>query len=81
MHQEKHYYVYILTNRPGTLCTRSTNDLERRVWEHKRKVIPGFTNKYNIVRLVYWEDSLDLFAARATARSRSRPGREPSASR
>jgi len=44
----KQYYVYIMTNRSGTLCTGVTNDLARRVYEHKNKLIPGFTAKHNI---------------------------------
>jgi putative endonuclease len=64
MAEERRYYVYILTNRSGTLYTGSTNDIQRRVWEHKHKVVGGFTAKYNIDRLVFWEDTLDLFAAR-----------------
>ena len=51
----KQLYVYIMTNRSGTLYTGVTNDLHRRVWEHKHKVIEGFTKKYNITRLVYFE--------------------------
>ena len=46
------YYVYIMTNKSRTLYTGVTNDLERRVYEHKRKLVPGFTSKYNITRLV-----------------------------
>ena len=51
------YYVYIVTNRSGTLYTGITNDLERRVDEHKKKLIPGFTKKYNIDRLIYYEET------------------------
>ena len=50
------YYVYVMTNRSGTLYIGVTNDLERRVSEHKAKKIPGFTAKYNITRLVYFEE-------------------------
>lgn len=49
------YFVYILTNESGTLYTGVTNDLERRVYEHKHKLIKGFTKKYNITRLLYYE--------------------------
>ncbi len=55
MRREKHYYVYILSNPSGTLYTGITNRLRRRVEEHKRKVIPGFTARYNINRLVWFE--------------------------
>ena len=50
------YYVYILTNRRnGTLYTGVTNDLRRRVWQHKSKSISGFTKRYGVDRLVYFE--------------------------
>lgn len=49
-------YVYILASkRNGTLYIGVTTDLVRRIWEHKNKVIKGFTEKYNIARLVYFE--------------------------
>ena len=56
----KHYYVYILTNNSGTLYVGVTNDLKRRVWEHKHKVEEGFAEKYNIGRLVYFEQTNDV---------------------
>ena len=59
----KRYYVYIMTNRSRTLYTGMTNDLRRRVWQHKEKVIGGFTAKYNITRLVYYEETPDVRAA------------------
>ena len=52
-----------MTNRSGTLYTGTTNDLHRRVYEHKKKLIPGFTSKYNITRLVYFEETSDVKAA------------------
>lgn len=55
MHEEKSYYVYIMTNRSQTLYTGVTNDLERRVWEHKRGEGGYFTSKYKLDRLVYFE--------------------------
>ena len=49
------YYIYIMTNASRTLYVGVTNNLERRVWEHKHKLVPGFTSKYNITQLVYVE--------------------------
>jgi putative endonuclease len=51
----REYYVYMMTNRSRTLYTGVTNDLERRVYEHKQKLVPGFTAKYNINMLVWYE--------------------------
>jgi putative endonuclease len=52
------YYVYILTNkRNNVLYTGVTNDLQRRVYEHREKLVPGFTNKYNVYKLVYYEET------------------------
>jgi putative endonuclease len=59
----KQYYVYIMTNKSRTLYTGVTNDLERRVYEHKQKLVPGFTTKYNITQLVYFEATQDVRAA------------------
>ncbi len=58
------YYVYIMTNPTHTvLYTGVTNDLKRRVFEHKHKLIPGFTSKYNAVYLVYLESTPNVSAA------------------
>jgi len=54
------YYVYIMTNKSRTLYTGVTNNLERRVLEHKSKSIPGFTCRYNITRLVWYEKFGDI---------------------
>jgi putative endonuclease len=59
----KHYYVYIMTNRSRTLYTGVTNDLVRRVYEHQHKLVEGFTKKYNITMLVYYEETSDVRAA------------------
>jgi len=59
----KTYYVYIMTNNSRTLYTGVTNDLERRVFEHKHKLLPGFTRQYNINRLVCYESCGDIRAA------------------
>ena len=52
---ENNYYVYILTNKSNTLYIGITNDLIRRLYEHKNKLIAGFTKKYNIDKLIYYE--------------------------
>ncbi|MEN6475463.1 MAG: GIY-YIG nuclease family protein [Syntrophaceae bacterium] len=57
------FYVYIMSNRSKTLYTGVTNNLERRVYEHKEKMVPGFTAKYNITKLVYYEETPDINAA------------------
>jgi len=52
----RQYYVYIMTNKNNrVLYTGITNDLKRRVYEHKEKFVPGFTKKYNASKLVYYE--------------------------
>lgn len=60
----KEYYVYILSNSTNsTLYVGMTNDLCRRLYEHKNKLILGFTKKYNIHKLVYFEKTTDVKAA------------------
>lgn len=61
----KQYYVYILANRSKTLYIGITNDLQRRMYEHKHHVMAGFTSKYNITRLVYFEETSHVNAALA----------------
>jgi putative endonuclease len=52
----KNYYVFIVTNKPrGTLYIGMTNNLVRRVYEHRNGLIDGFTRKYNLEKLVYFE--------------------------
>jgi len=52
----KNYCIYILTNKNNTvLYVGVTNNLTRRIWEHKSKLIKGFTKKYNIDKLIYFE--------------------------
>lgn len=54
---ERNYYVYILASkRNGTIYTGITNNLARRVYEHKNHIFEGFTKKYNVTRLVYYEN-------------------------
>ncbi|MCQ2125228.1 MAG: GIY-YIG nuclease family protein [Fibrobacter sp.] len=58
---EKHSYTYILfSQRNGTLYIGVTNDLKRRVSEHKSKAIPGFTQKYGVDKLGYFEEYNDI---------------------
>ena len=59
----KQYYVYMMTNNSKTLYVGVTNNLERRVFEHKKKLVPGFTKKYNITKLVYYDCTSDVNAA------------------
>ncbi|HPI67478.1 MAG TPA: GIY-YIG nuclease family protein [bacterium] len=54
-HHNKFYSVYIMTNISLTLYTGITNNLKARVWQHKYKIIKGFTARYNIKKLVYYE--------------------------
>ena len=58
------YYVYILSNFTNTtLYVGVTNDLKRRLFEHKNKMLPGFTEKYNVDKLVYFEKTSDVKSA------------------
>ncbi|HEU4339948.1 MAG TPA: GIY-YIG nuclease family protein [Candidatus Binatia bacterium] len=66
MPQQKSYYVYLLTNwNNKVIYVGVTNDLERRVYEHKKKLVQGFTQKYNVTKLVYFEETGDVLAALA----------------
>jgi len=57
----KTYYIYIATNSVNTvLYIGVTNDLSRRLFEHKNKLSDGFTKKYNINKLVYFEETTDI---------------------
>ena len=58
---DKKSYIYILFNKPnGTLYTGVTSDLAKRVWEHKNKLTGGFTAKYNVDKLGYYEEFTDI---------------------
>ncbi len=57
------YYVYIMSNKSRMLYTGVTNNLERRVHEHKMKLIPGFTSRYNLNKLVFYESTDDITVA------------------
>ena len=56
--------IYLLTNRTnGTLYTGVTSDLPKRIWQHRNKVVEGFSRKYNLTRLVYFELYEDMYQA------------------
>jgi putative endonuclease len=52
---DRSYYVYILASESGVLYTGMTHNLLRRVWEHKKGEVPGFTQRYNVKKLVWFE--------------------------
>jgi putative endonuclease len=61
---QKTYYVYLLSNwNNKALYIGFTNDLQRRIHEHQQKLIPGFTEKYNVNKLVYYEETSDVMSA------------------
>lgn len=57
------YFIYIMTNRSRSLYIGVTNDLYRRVYEHKEGLYTGFTQRYRISRLIYYEETTDVVAA------------------
>ena len=58
------YYVYLITNwNNKVMYVGVTNNLERRIYEHKNKLVKGFTEKYNVNKLVYFEETEDVIAA------------------
>jgi putative endonuclease len=59
----RQYYVYILGSHRGTLYTGVTNDLMRRMYEHQHKLVDGFTKKYNVSKLLYYEMTTDVESA------------------
>ncbi|RJP53908.1 MAG: GIY-YIG nuclease family protein [Anaerolineaceae bacterium] len=59
----KTYYVYIMASRSRVIYTGVTGNLERRVYEHKNKLVEGFTKKYNVNQLVYFEETNDVNVA------------------
>ena len=59
--QNRQSYVYLLTNKYNTvLYTGVTSDLKKRVWQHKENLVEGFTKKYNVDKLVYYEVFADI---------------------
>jgi putative endonuclease len=67
------FFVYIMTNRSRTLYVGMTNNLERRLYEHRQKLVPGFTAKYRIDKLVFFETTPSVLSA-IERESRSRVG-------
>ena len=61
---DKDFYVYIIVNQHNTVMyVGVTNDLQRRVYEHKAGLVEGFTRRYNINKLVYFESTIDVSSA------------------
>jgi putative endonuclease len=61
---EKHYYTYILASkRNGTLYVGVTSDLIKRVYQHRKNLVDGFTSKYQVHRLVYYEQYRNVLSA------------------
>jgi putative endonuclease len=64
MPSTRRYYVYLITNwNNKVMYVGVTNNLERRIYEHKKKLVKGFTKKYNVNKLVYFEETQDVTAA------------------
>jgi len=63
MRADKQYYIYIMTNKSGTIYVGLTNDIKARVYQHKQKLAEGFTKKYNIDKLLYYETFSDINSA------------------
>ncbi len=59
----KEYFVYMLSSKSRVLYIGVTNDLKRRIFEHKEKKIEGFTERYRVDRLVYFEQTNDVLSA------------------
>ena len=64
MYMTRTYYVYLLTNwNNKVMYVGVTNNLKRRIYEHKKKLVKGFTEKYNLNKLVYFEETQDVTSA------------------
>ncbi len=59
----KQGYVYLTASASGVLCVGVTSDLAKRVYQHKHSLIPGFTSRYNVTLLVYYETTPDMASA------------------
>jgi len=71
------YFVYILANRPrGVLYVGVTNNVARRIFEHRAKIVPGFTSKHGVILLVHVEEYASILEARAREHSLKRWRRE-----
>ena len=57
------YYVYLMASHSRCLYVGVTNDLLRRVWQHKTGAVPGYTRRYRVTRLVYFEQTNNPYAA------------------
>ncbi|HWN17420.1 MAG TPA: GIY-YIG nuclease family protein [Gemmatimonadales bacterium] len=68
MPQDRSYYVYIMASHSQVLYIGTTSDLERRVYQHKAGLLPGFTSRYRVNRLVYFEETPKSRAAVARER-------------
>jgi putative endonuclease len=60
---QRRFWVYIMSSKSGTLYTGMTNSLDRRVFEHKHHLVPGFTAKYDCNRLVWFDEWSDVRSA------------------
>ena len=61
---EKQFWIYMITNKPeGVLYIGVTSELVQRIWQHKERCVPGFTSRYNLDRLVYFEEHAEAEAA------------------
>jgi putative endonuclease len=60
---DRQYFVYIMASASGTLYTGVTNDLYKRVYQHKNNLIVGFTKKYQCHKLIYFEETTDIESA------------------
>jgi putative endonuclease len=70
------FYVYIMASPSGTLYVGMTSDIKKRVWQHKEKLVEGFTQKHNITRLLYVETFGDPMSAIAREKQIKRYRRE-----